>query len=408
MLAAVPGWAQRTIFSPSITLDGVYTDNVQYVGMTEGGPGCEAGPPCPGESDASARLGLTLALRREGAKVATGVRYVGFLERYKEFTFLDHDEHSAAVELGSLPGGRSSFGFTASYSMGQIQGNPAGSHSVDLYLSERTERRAYGSALRYDRQVSGLWSLGTTGWFSEARFEAVPGESEGSSAAAVEDRVEYGAALSVHREMSARGGIGWEYSFTRFDLEQSGREDVHTVVTRFDRRLGPNGSFSATVGAFERREAQDSADTAEAGGSNVELRVGIGLGRTGKRVTMSVNADRLASPGGALLGTSTDTMLGFTMANRNPVRWSWSVASRYGLREPNLPDQQDVRTISAGATLERGWHDETALRFSVTAVRQLSGEHRLQELAQMLGGISNGTLQSAREILALAEDQTKS
>ena len=45
---------------------------------------------------------------------------------------------------------------------------------------------------------------------------------------------------------------------------------------------------------------------------------------------------------------------------------------------------------------------------TLTRVRQLSGEHRLQELAQMLGGISNGTLQSAREILALAEDQTKS
>jgi len=43
---------------------------------------------------------------------------------------------------------------------------------------------------------------------------------------------------------------------------------------------------------------------------------------------------------------------------------------------------------------------------TLTRVRQLSGENRLQELAQMLGGISTGTLQSAREILAAVDQQT--
>jgi DNA repair protein RecN (Recombination protein N) len=42
---------------------------------------------------------------------------------------------------------------------------------------------------------------------------------------------------------------------------------------------------------------------------------------------------------------------------------------------------------------------------TLTQVRQLSGENRLQELAQMLGGISEGTLQSAREILAAVGQQ---
>ncbi len=42
---------------------------------------------------------------------------------------------------------------------------------------------------------------------------------------------------------------------------------------------------------------------------------------------------------------------------------------------------------------------------TITQVRELQGEERLLELAQMLGGISEGTLQSAREILDAVEKQ---
>jgi DNA repair protein RecN (Recombination protein N) len=43
---------------------------------------------------------------------------------------------------------------------------------------------------------------------------------------------------------------------------------------------------------------------------------------------------------------------------------------------------------------------------TITRVRQLTGENRLEELAQMLGGISAGTMQSAREILASVNQHT--
>ena len=43
---------------------------------------------------------------------------------------------------------------------------------------------------------------------------------------------------------------------------------------------------------------------------------------------------------------------------------------------------------------------------TITRVRQLTGDTRLEELAQMLGGISAGTMQSAREILATVNQQT--
>ena len=40
---------------------------------------------------------------------------------------------------------------------------------------------------------------------------------------------------------------------------------------------------------------------------------------------------------------------------------------------------------------------------TATQVEQLEGEARLQELAQMLGGISPGTLHSARDLLEMVE-----
>jgi DNA repair protein RecN (Recombination protein N) len=43
---------------------------------------------------------------------------------------------------------------------------------------------------------------------------------------------------------------------------------------------------------------------------------------------------------------------------------------------------------------------------TITRLRQLSGQNRLEELAQMLGGISEGTLQSAREILTAVDQHT--
>jgi len=43
---------------------------------------------------------------------------------------------------------------------------------------------------------------------------------------------------------------------------------------------------------------------------------------------------------------------------------------------------------------------------TVTGVRQLEGQERLVELAQMLGNVSDGTLRSARELLQAAQTQT--
>jgi DNA repair protein RecN (Recombination protein N) len=45
---------------------------------------------------------------------------------------------------------------------------------------------------------------------------------------------------------------------------------------------------------------------------------------------------------------------------------------------------------------------------TITQIKEIEGESRLIELAQMLGGISEGTLQSARELLQTAHSQIDS
>jgi DNA repair protein RecN (Recombination protein N) len=43
---------------------------------------------------------------------------------------------------------------------------------------------------------------------------------------------------------------------------------------------------------------------------------------------------------------------------------------------------------------------------TITQVTQLQGDMRLDELAQMFGGITQGTIQSARELLQVVEKRT--
>ena len=56
---------------------------------------------------------------------------------------------------------------------------------------------------------------------------------------------------------------------------------------------------------------------------------------------------------------------------------------------------------------EQHYHVEklVAANRTQTRLKQLQGEDRLVELAQMLGGVSDGTLQSARELLSMAQEK---
>jgi hypothetical protein len=200
---------------------------------------------------------------------------------------------------------------------------------------------------------------------------------EEPSATNVEDRKEYGLTVAVHEALSSVSTLGWDYTLTRFDLAESGPEDVHTLSMSFNRSLSPSTAVFAYLGAFQRQESAAAEPAAGSGSTGPQLRAGMGWSHTGRSVATSVALDRAASSGGTLTGTSTDTTLGMSIGNPRPLRWSWSVSARYALRQATRSDVENLRTVAAGFSLERRWRGTLGLRLSGNHLRQITDEEGL-------------------------------
>ena len=344
--AVQPVAAQQTVFSPTLMIEEARSGNVAYLGSNEN----------EFRSDWITRLGLRLFLQREGRGGQAGMQYAGYLERYKTNSVLDHHEHMLGVNLASPAMRSSRVAFDAAYAYGQAQGNPGSLQSADLFLSQRTTRQGLRANLYYDWRGAGPWTFGTVGWASKTWFDQISGVPQGPQEAAVENRKEYGATVTLERARSALAKYGWVYGFTRYDLQLSGREDVHTLAMTFSLPVGRNGTVSFQVGGFQRSGTTQPGQPSTTSGG-LQARAGLGLTRTGRKVSVGINADRNASSGGSLQGTSTDTTLSVRVDDIQPGRWFWSAAARYALREPTDPQLSRIQTVAGGGTLERRWRE---------------------------------------------------
>ncbi len=374
VLGIRPATAQRTAFLPSVFVEEARTGNVGYLGAGGG----QIAP------DWMTRLGVSLALRRDGKSGQAGVRYGGYYEKYRTHSELDHSEHSLGVDLSSPAGQRSSVGFTMGYNYGQVQGNPSSVDASDRFLSQRVTRQVLRGTLRYDRRGSGRWSLGATATGSQYWFRQISGLPEQQppeepppepASTTVEDRRELGATAGIRMAMSPRRAIGWVYGYTRYDLDVSGMEEVHNLAMTFDLGLGKNVTIGFQVGAFQRRKTSEPGGpvTVEQG-LGLQARGGLSITKVGKTTTTSLLADRSASNGGTLNGTSTDTTVGVTVSNVRPILWFWSASGRYVLREPTQSAMTNVQTIAGGGSVERRFRNALSLRLTAIYVRQVSGD----------------------------------
>jgi hypothetical protein len=365
LLGSRPAAAQRATFTAAFFLEEARSGNVEYLGT-----GGETFRP-----DWSTRLGAGLGLRREGRAGQVGVQYGGYYEKYQTFSVLDHSEHTLGVDLASAPGRRSSFGFSAGYSYGQAQGNPASLEAPDRYLSVRTTRQALRGTLHFGRRISGRWSCGATGYGSRMSFHAISGVPEQPSDASVENRTETGASAGLRYEPSPRVQLGWGYGFTKYVLDVSGSETVHNANMSFGFGIGKSGRIGFNVGAFERHfvNSEGVAQPVQRG-VGLQGAGGVGWTHTGRAVSVSVNADRSASSGGALMGTSTDTTAGVTVSNVHPIRWNWTTSARYALREPTRNESfGNIETLAVGGSVEWRFRELLAARVSASLIRQISG-----------------------------------
>ena len=101
-------------------------------------------------------------------------------------------------------------------------------------------------------------------------------------------------------------------------------------------------------------------------------RGGVSFTRTGRRTSFTFFADRSSSAGGSLMGTSTDTTATVTVSNLRTIRWSWSVAARYVLRQPTRSDMSNVETISGEFAFGRRIGKSLEARLTARVFRQFS------------------------------------
>jgi hypothetical protein len=369
VLGSQPAAAQRTVFAPEAFVEEGRAGNVAYLGATTD----------QFKPDWTTRVGLSLAMRREGKGGQAGVLYGGYYEKYRTFWEFDHSEHTLGVDLSSAAGRRSSVGFSAYYRLGQAQGNPASPDPADRNLSQRTNRQALRATVRYDRRGSGRWSIGATGYGGRWWFHQIPGVPEVPETARVEDRNEYGATAALRYNVSPRFGLGWVYGFTRYDLATTGREDLQTLDMPFSIGIGKNARLAFQFGVFQRRviNAEGEAQPVEQG-VTLQGNGGVSWTQTGRAVALTVNADRAASSGGSLMGTSTDTLLGVTVSNVRRIRWSWSATARFALRDPTRQDMKTVRTATGSFSVERRFRDVLWAHLSAGFAQQISGDTALQ------------------------------
>src|SRR5262245_17198298 len=138
--------AAETLFHPSVTLDAAWSDNVAYAGA-----GNEP------VSDASARLGVVLPLRRQWERGAWSFEYSPLYEKHQDLEALDHPEHRLATHLSTKVGRTGTFGCGATFTRTQEQGRAWSLESPDLFLTNRTNRHFVSAVAGWAQEVSPRW-----------------------------------------------------------------------------------------------------------------------------------------------------------------------------------------------------------------------------------------------------------
>jgi hypothetical protein len=370
LLAASALWpaagavAARTEFNPEVQLDASYASDVDFAGTEE-------------TSDASARMSLALPVARIAERSALHFRYRPSYVKHQDQDELDRDEHRVDVDWTRELGPHTSLRVSSNYELAQTQGEvslsdldvtePADVQDRDLLLTERTERRWWGNAVRLDREESERWSWSADARWSVREHEAIEGfEPTPGSAPDVEDRTEIGAGLSASRKVAQDAAVGLRYDRREFQLDQSPDETSDALGLTYQQQLGRQASLGFDVGA--------ARTTDEGGTDRTDLVGSFDLTRRLRRFAVGIQAQHRPEAGGHLSGTSTDSAVGVSIRSTGLRRWDWSGAARYQRREPTSDAFATRESAAVGLELERRFQEVLGLRFGADHTRQLDPE----------------------------------
>ncbi len=358
--APPPASAQRWSFQPEVDVDAAYSDNVLYTPDTAARP-----------SDWTAVGAVSLELRRESPRNRFALSYNPSYEKHRDVTFLDHAEHRFRVAETSRIGRTASLDLAASWSRTQVQGVAASLEAPDLFLVGRTQRDLYGFSLGTRVAPAERWRWEASASGTATRYEAVRGV-EGEAAGPVpENRNDYEARFGFSRVLSRSSELGPTFRVQRYDLEGGGGQTVGIVEIDWRRSLGRDSRLEVWLGGFRQSSLSEGGTPAADDTGRNGLRAGVALTRQFRPCGISLSAEHGPSSGGALQGTSVDTLTGLSVSGTWSPTWRWSVSARYAYRDPTLPDLPSVHSLGEGFVAEWVPRGKVGVR--------ISGDHMSQD-----------------------------
>jgi hypothetical protein len=360
-----PETGPRFQFNPSLALGYSTTDNVNYLDS----------PTVETANDTSAQLTANVPFERRFRTGTWDFEYLGYWTRYRDHSELDNGAHYAETGFRFQPTRRSTLRVNGVYALTQLQAvarvNPDFVTGDALFVGERQTARAYGLGLGYHLGLGPTWSWDTNVSASTSNVHRIAGYEEDAAALPRQDSRAFQARTRFERERSGRFTLGGEYQYSRFDLIDSGLEDVHELSLVATRKFGRKSSIAGEIGAYRRSRAA-SDPTASYVQNGALLTVGYSYAPTTALVAR-VAVGIVPSAGGTLQGTSTNrTFQAFLNGNHERHRVYWELGGYHGVREPSDETTPTLTILSLtgsiehaigtlfGMRLQTGWVDQSS------------------------------------------------
>jgi hypothetical protein len=364
VLAPSAGHAQVT-FYPSLAATSTYSNNVNFVDDQ-------------GEdlSDVVTRISLALPVRGNNWSLL----YRPSIQRYRDFSELDHTNHLLRFDWGHQLSRASSTTLSSFYQRSQASGdpnflgvgtptptddtpggtgapNPNDNTPLGLALSPRAAQETAAVAWGISGQASTRWTVNGALTGSVTRTEPIPGVETGGALVS-ENKNAYSLSVGASRSISAHQSIGVSY-FYRTVSGDITAEDLHQVGMNGRYQLGRLSGLSYGAGAFTR-------------GDRIDFHGRFGYNWDARVVRLAILLDRQSSIGGNLAGTSNINNFSFLMGSSVEDKLVWAVSTRYQLREAVAENDifGDIRTWAQTAGIEYRPHRNIGIRLDGTHSRQ--------------------------------------
>ncbi len=343
--AAVPASAAaRFSFDPALGLGLTYTDNVQYLQTA----GTDSGAGDSGAA-ASARLPFRWDLRSGWITLAYAVLY----EKHKTLSALDHTDQTFSGEWRATPSRATSLGLRLDYDRSQIQGYPGDTVSGDFFLAPRTNRASMRATLDARHETPSRWAWsGSVAGFAD-RYDAIEGFDTSVPTAVVQDRSGFGVTFGLSRSVSAANTWGIQAQYSRYDLTDTGIENVADLSAQWSHKFSPTTTMSLSAGAYQRSSRESVVPGEGVIPSYVGWSGGASVSHRFRSASLSADAEYMPTSGGAIAGTSTNLTGSIQVSGMSrSAKWDWSVNARAGRRKPNDPGLPNLTSRTVGGTVE--------------------------------------------------------